>query len=77
VEPINDFINSIGKGKIIVEFFSAKMCVSVYKDLNCKAAGSSKMSQCFQYESTNFDLKICVISVCLLQMIFMTRGAHK
>ena len=29
---------------MIVEFFSAKMCVSVYKNLNCKAAGDSEMT---------------------------------
>ena len=44
MEPINDFINSIGKGKKIVEFFSAEMCVSVCKNLNCKAAGDSEMT---------------------------------
>ena len=38
-----EFIISIGKGKIIVEFFSADMWVKVCKYLNCKAAGDSEI----------------------------------
>ena len=33
--------NSIGKGKMIVEFFSDEMLVKVCKYRNCKAAGES------------------------------------
>ncbi len=35
--------NSIGRGKMIVEFFSVEILVKVCKYLNCKAAGESEM----------------------------------
>ena len=36
-------INSIGNGKMIVEFFSAEILVNVCKYLNWRAAGDSEM----------------------------------
>ena len=41
---MNVFISSMGKGKIIVEFFSAEMCVKVCKNLSCNAAGDSEIT---------------------------------
>ena len=35
---------SMGRGKIMVEFFSADMCVKVCKNLSCRAAGDSEMT---------------------------------
>ena len=40
---INGSSRSMGTGKIVVEFFSAEISTSVWRNLNCNAVGSSAM----------------------------------
>lgn len=48
---MNAEIRSMGIGKMIVEFFSAEILLSVCKYLNCKAAGFSAITSAASFSA--------------------------